>query len=544
MTLEAVTSVDIGANFSWEDTSITITDTVSSVAALSVAKGEFGFAGSSSGVLTLTFTGSANIALFAGLFEGSALNLAISGTTGANPFTVPAITVPASLLTGAALGTENRSDAAQSSSVGVNEVLLLGGDTVGSDVVLPCLVDGYCQNLLKDESTQTYSGITLGTNLSWGGVGESSSEFVAFLDSDLFILVSVNGFDIGRVRVNPGLQFSTAVPDVLVVASAAVFAGQYENARTSIDNFLEGFDLVFTAAGAASTNYLSDMLSAIAQDFFIESTSSTGDSESVGQIGEGLQAGLNETTRQLLRIGATVPLTYAGDDLPEVPLGVASVSVLSGHDSQGDNGESIATVQLDPNDGLEFTLRPDPAEQTIGGVGIAEWTTQQQRDALETVLSNFIFGVEQPLEVTGSFTPSIRAAKYSGAVSPFSLRTWFTLPQQGLSLDSSDPESQFLSLDLDIGGSIGTTIGSFDVQVEADKLVRNVLQWPLIVSYFTYDIFLYDTDGVQTNGCNILNVADVGPCVFFLCYEPTGSVPQSIGDVVEGKYICATVKLE
>ena len=63
--------------------------------------------------------------------------------------------------------------------------------------------------------------------------------------------------------------------------------------------------------------------------------------------------------------------------------------------------------------------------------------------------------------------------------------------------------------------------------VVANKVVVNALDWPGIVSYFEYDILMYDEDG-NYNSCPIFGGSGLisgfpGTCAVGFCDEPLAS---------------------
>jgi hypothetical protein len=117
--------------------------------------------------------------------------------------------------------------------------------------------------------------------------------------------------------------------------------------------------------------------------------------------------------------------------------------------------------------------------------------------------------------------------------SPFSITLFATLPQGAA-------DSSFIdSINVNVGGTIWSTLGGLDIKIEATKVLKNTMDFPLLVSYYQYMIKLVDQDGV-TGSCGPFSndpqrlVPGFNPCwipFLGLCYDPW-STPTAIGPLI------------
>ncbi|KJE91096.1 hypothetical protein CAOG_02284 [Capsaspora owczarzaki ATCC 30864] len=375
----------------------------------------------------------------------------------------------------------------------LKQVRINGGDRYSSGIELPCYLGQYCGSLAQ---TLQPTGVIAGLLIKLPDLPGVTFQ----LKSNLSITLYANGLQVGTVSIfspillTPGMRQLPAAIQVLISNVA--------DTKAAVTTMMEGSDMSFSASGTSAFNYLSDMVSLVEINFDILGNPTP---ETVGQL-----PASNMTLVATSSTGMTVDIEMAFTNPTSTTflLGNVTAQVIYGHFMTGASPpqRNVATGWL-----TNFALVP--GENIIRARlqlrAPDAWGVTLAND----VLSRFIWSLTLPLELS----VAMNNGQYSSV-----LHTVFTMPEQY-------SESGFVvGFDISFGDSFSSTLSNgFKITIEATKTIHNKLQWPIRIPRLSYNLFMWDMNGVQDNGC-------AGPCSVLGYCETPWPTSQIISPVTIG----------
>ncbi|KAH9254073.1 hypothetical protein BASA81_007948 [Batrachochytrium salamandrivorans] len=425
------------------------------------------------------------------------------------------------------------SDDSITSLIQLTDLSVLGASNVGVSGTLPCFFESMCvKNVIRNDSQLAYGGVTAGVTFSFDQLPEMARiRWKLSLLSDAVINLDANGYNLGKVAVRPPLHVSSAQTSFSPIVSFIPNHAYMAEMRATITSVMDGYDTVFSLSGAQNENFLSKALDAIAQDFAIlDVPEPDPDAPSMLQT-MSMTVGATSRTSVILEVGQAIrydSLTY-----PVINVGTVHAEVLYGH-TKTCGGEwclnGVAVIRADTYGALQ--IAPQPEEQTIKirGEGFhSGGVLSQSQQIFDNLMSAYVWNTEMALEAYVDVTPTQASlAKYGiTGNATFRFVTYLTIP-------ATSADSGFID---SITVSYGDTLASIakgDLKINAVKVLKNTMTFPILVSYFQYTIKLIDTDGVDSQMCTVGTkgmFTAVNPCSFGYCYAPY-TVPTAVAPLI------------
>ena len=383
--------------------------------------------------------------------------------------------------------------------LGLSEIKFLGGDDVGTNVLLGCYIPGWCDLLVvgDNDANAPVTGVTVGIKgfydqqRALGGVGV---RLHLTEQTDLFLNVSANGEVLGRGRVKGGALFDMVGGEIDAIVTGWVYKGAEEGVRQAAKQLMSGLDLVFTASGGAQAgdNMFSKILEGAVLDAEFVGGSGVDDAGQV--VNDGMEMTLESTTRTKAAGRVEASIVYNGDRLPSISVGAIDVTLHYGH-------EWIeAQSRFQPFSGHEIVrayttgplvVSPSADTQTVTAKGELFWRPEEtgSEDAKDDFISKFIFRRDMAIELRGTITPVDSPA--------FEIWTYATIPAQ------ESVDSMVDGVDIDIMGSVQSIVTNLfqNTVMIGEKKIINPLNFAMRVSYFEYKVYMDDFDGVAGRRC-------------------------------------------
>jgi hypothetical protein len=520
----------LSAKFIWGDIAVQVYDSDPSagsanlVGTLLLPGGAVQDVGSGPHNVNFTLFGQA-LALATRLWNGSDVPLGFVGSAGTGNFS-SYILIDHSVLSPAAIGTGTTQAKSQlASSFTFLAATLLGGNNVGLDAVIPCLFGSLCQDLIRGDASLSYTGFTVGTKIAFTPPQISGIRYKLTLMDDVSMQVQANGFSLGTGVLRAPLFVDDHTPYALPIVSFLPIIASIPALRDTLTIYINGYDLVLTIAGTTNANFLSVLFQAINQD--IEFVNLAPPDPNAPSLLNSVNIAVAFANRTRMTARLSMGVAYNPGNLT-LTMDQFAGQVYFGH------SQTAGAYNLDGYHVVDFglfaspfVLAPSAAVQSVTALGSIMYqgsvgsTYQYWADEF---LSRYVWAKEMPLEIHMQAKPG---APFSGSAA-FNAVTYVTVPQ-------GTATSGFID---HITVNLGSTLSSFvlsSVHITATKYMKNVLSFPIIISYFQYQIFLIDTDGVRDGYCDSANggmINRASPCATsYYCYDPL-STATSVGPLV------------
>lgn len=612
-TVAVRTAVDVlqdflPVTFGFRETSIAVSFEGQQMASIFIPATTIGDQGSGTGDDAISFEmfGSGGTLWVDRLLDSSFdLSLSFNGQTGGGPFSFT-LPIPSDLVepmqfvynfprTGSNFGSSRRRilQEEDESSATLKEVMLLGGSAAGEDIVLPCLLDPYCTDILAPGRDENFTTTSLTLGLSFENQQPSGSapfRMAVDFESELCIQLGLNGFDLMELSAGQRMSVDTSFPGspVNIMPRVTILSGETTAFRQVLnDVVLPGNDLVVSFKGCNDGTYLSSL---IAQVPTID-VELVGDGLGVRRLLAPRRALQNidcffcfpviddqnkvplanvlplsvqvlETQQKLLRLALGSDIFFAQNF--SIPMGSVELGLLTGHDSGGLNGFEVATVTLQPNDldgggSASFALKSSGQAQTIDATMTVQYDTPSERLAMNSFISaaalSFFDAAVLPVEVVGRVDPPQNASKYDpkcaspGACS-FNLQSWMTLrPPPRAEVNKSDTttanstsSNPLDKLVIDFFDTFCRMLGFCgsgpNFQLQLILRVVNSLDFDILFNAFKMKLLLRDPDGVDRDDAGFFDdptgavecLFDLNPASFSAELDPVSTINVIEGD--------------
>ena len=547
-----------------QQTTLALETSGTPLGSIHIPESTFGLTGSGTGPggMLLTLSGTEWPNIVDRLVSGdSTLPLTITGTTGGQPFVI-SFTVPSGLVdplpsvfTVPRVSGRRRMQGDEGSTF-LSEVMLLGGEAPGEDIVLPCLLDPFCTNQLepgRDENVNV-SAMTFGVSFGLPGLGDGSAfDFSFEFQTDVCMEIGLNGFDLMQVSAGSGFKVSPGATGYMAHFAPKVrFAGgadKVADLRHVLNSvLLPRNDMVVSLQScSAVSDYINALLNRVPRvdvevvedaarrmlgeerdlaanvDCFFCFTVSTADrTQERIALADLLPLTVDIVATEPKRLTVDLGLDLLYTQLVMVPMGAMELGFITGHDGAGENGFEVATVSLQPNDvdvdgTASFAISGSDDVQTFQGRMTLQYDTPTERTAMNEFVSSmglaFVDKGVLPLEAVMRVTPPANASKYDDRCTPasacsFNVQTWMTLkrpPREAANKSAPEEESTpldfFDELSIDYGLTLcrmfGLCGGVPDFQLQMVLRVVNTLTFDVIMNSLSFEFLLHDTDGLD-----------------------------------------------